>query len=204
MEGRQGAVPNHQRSLTRTEIARDFVGRRKFSKNGRKRATPTSLAAGVAVHNPPRKVRGSYFGSPGGTRTPDLVVNSHPLCRLSYRGKRFLIRCRRAFRSLRRASLIIPTRGDVKRDGCARHRSPRLGRSRALPQAIYRTLPINSRKTAEGFSRGRAGGASPARWPLSGARAPATPPRPGRSPPACRSSARRSRSASSGPSPPAG
>src|SRR5262245_27968548 len=25
-------------------------------------------------------------GSPGGTRTPDLVVNSHPLYRLSYRG----------------------------------------------------------------------------------------------------------------------
>jgi hypothetical protein len=25
-------------------------------------------------------------GSPGGTRTPDLVINSHPLYRLSYRG----------------------------------------------------------------------------------------------------------------------
>ena len=26
------------------------------------------------------------IGSSGGTRTPNLVVNSHPLCRLSYRG----------------------------------------------------------------------------------------------------------------------
>jgi hypothetical protein len=28
----------------------------------------------------------SKSGSPGGTRTPDLVINSHPLYQLSYRG----------------------------------------------------------------------------------------------------------------------
>jgi hypothetical protein len=28
----------------------------------------------------------AYAGSPGRTRTSDQVVNSHPLCRLSYRG----------------------------------------------------------------------------------------------------------------------
>ena len=28
------------------------------------------------------------IGSPGGIRTPDTVVNSHLLCRLSYRGVR--------------------------------------------------------------------------------------------------------------------
>ena len=28
----------------------------------------------------------SDVGSPGKTRTSNLVVNSHPLCRLSYRG----------------------------------------------------------------------------------------------------------------------
>ena len=27
-----------------------------------------------------------FSGSPGRTRTANLVVNSHPLCRLSYRG----------------------------------------------------------------------------------------------------------------------
>jgi hypothetical protein len=27
-----------------------------------------------------------FSGSPGRTRTINLVVNSHPLCRLSYRG----------------------------------------------------------------------------------------------------------------------
>lgn len=26
------------------------------------------------------------FGSGGGARTPDLVINSHPLCQLSYSG----------------------------------------------------------------------------------------------------------------------
>ncbi len=31
-----------------------------------------------------------FAGSPGGTRTPNLVVNSHPLYRLSYRGMSFL------------------------------------------------------------------------------------------------------------------
>jgi|AAWO01.1.fsa_nt_gi hypothetical protein len=30
--------------------------------------------------------RGNENGSPGGIRTPDTVVNSHLLCRLSYRG----------------------------------------------------------------------------------------------------------------------
>ena len=34
-----------------------------------------------------RQVTG-FVGSPGGTRTPDLVVNSHPLYQLSYRGRR--------------------------------------------------------------------------------------------------------------------
>ena len=33
-------------------------------------------------------------GSPGGTRTPDLVVNSHPLYRLSYRGTGEIVRAR--------------------------------------------------------------------------------------------------------------
>ncbi len=37
------------------------------------------------------KKQGLLFpGSPGRTRTANLVVNSHPLCRLSYRGSFFL------------------------------------------------------------------------------------------------------------------
>ena len=32
----------------------------------------------------------SFSGSQGGIRTPDMVVNSHPLCRLSYLGRSLL------------------------------------------------------------------------------------------------------------------
>lgn len=35
---------------------------------------------------PPQWIAPSYVSSPGQTRTADLVINSHPLYRLSYRG----------------------------------------------------------------------------------------------------------------------
>ena len=48
----------------------------------------TSCAAGAAKEKAPKKILGACnsHGSLGRTRTCNLVVNSHPLCRLSYQG----------------------------------------------------------------------------------------------------------------------
>ncbi len=44
----------------------------------------------IIAKKKPSSSLGIFSGSPGRTRTANLVVNSHPLCRLSYRGS-FLI-----------------------------------------------------------------------------------------------------------------
>ena len=41
--------------------------------------------------NPANGLLRGVTGSRGGIRTPDMVVNSHPLCRLSYPGNRMRI-----------------------------------------------------------------------------------------------------------------
>ncbi len=48
--------------------------------------TPLVSPHGVLRQRRTAGICGLNFGSPGRTRTANLVVNSHPLCRLSYRG----------------------------------------------------------------------------------------------------------------------
>ena len=47
-------------------------------------------------------------GSPGRDRTCDMVINSHPLCRLSYRGSWEGKRLRRRVAGTRRIILLVP------------------------------------------------------------------------------------------------
>lgn len=49
----------------------------------------SSTSPDLSVSHAPRKVRKFMSDSPGETRTPDPVVNSHLLYRLSYRGMSF-------------------------------------------------------------------------------------------------------------------
>ena len=48
--------------------------------------TPADGPPGSRGDGNAAKVRGKRFGSPGRARTADLVINSHPLYQLSYRG----------------------------------------------------------------------------------------------------------------------
>ena len=51
-----------------------------------KAETPQEASCGVSSLLGTTRIGGLNFGSGGGTRTPDQVVNSHPLCQLSYAG----------------------------------------------------------------------------------------------------------------------
>ena len=54
----------------------------------KKTKAPAGGPVGLSVNQTVLRLAQDFFGSPGQTRTADLVVNSHPLYQLSYRGMR--------------------------------------------------------------------------------------------------------------------
>jgi hypothetical protein len=71
-------TPNNREGVQRREASRHTCGWSVGTRSPRKRGVEGLLAPGI-LHD-------GKNGSSGRTRTCNLVVNSHPLCRLSYRG----------------------------------------------------------------------------------------------------------------------